>query len=53
VQGLGDGSGQSGLAMVDVADGTDVNMRFGSLKLSFSHFRKSSLYNAFARHNNA
>ena len=36
-QPLGDGSGQSGLAMVDVTDGADVNMGFASFKLLFSH----------------
>ena len=30
---LGDGSGQGGLAMVNVTDGTDVNMGLGSFKL--------------------
>jgi hypothetical protein len=53
MQSEGDSSSQSGFAMVDVADGTDVNMGFGSLKLSFSHFRKSSLYNALPGHTNA
>ena len=34
---LGDGSGQSGLTMVDVADGADVDMGLGSLKFLLSH----------------
>ena len=35
---LRDGSRQSGLAMIDVADRPDVNMRLCSFKLLFSHF---------------
>jgi hypothetical protein len=38
VQGLGDCSCQGGLTMVYVADGTDVTVRFGSLKFCFCHF---------------
>ena len=38
MQGLGDCCGQSGFAMVYVTDGTNVTMRFCSLKLSFCHF---------------
>ena len=34
---LGDGSGQSGLTMVDVTDGADVNMGLASLKFLLSH----------------
>ena len=37
VQDLGDGSGQSGLTMVDVADGADVYMGFGSFELLLGH----------------
>ncbi len=36
-RGLGDGSGQRGLAVVDVTDGTDVNMRLSALKLLLGH----------------
>ena len=42
---LGDGSGQSGLTMVDVTDGADVNMGLRSLKFLLSHLKKSSLTN--------
>ena len=35
---LGDRSGQSGLAVVNVADGADVDMGLGSFKLLLSHF---------------
>ena len=38
IQNLGDSGGKGGLAVVDVADGSDVNMGFGSLKFCFSHF---------------
>ena len=34
---LGDGSGQRGLAVVDVTNGADVNMRLSALKLLFGH----------------
>ena len=34
---LGDGGGQGGLAMVDVADGADVHMGLGSVVHLFSH----------------
>ena len=34
---LGDGSGQSGLAVVDVADGADVAMGLVSVKNLFCH----------------
>jgi hypothetical protein len=37
-QDSGDCCGQSGLTMVDVADGADVTMRFCSVKMSLSHF---------------
>src|SRR5213076_2560927 len=37
VQDLGDGSGQSRLAMVDVTDGADVDVRLGPLELRLSH----------------
>ena len=37
-EGLGDGSGQSGLTMVNVTNGTDVNMGFGSVKMFFCHW---------------
>ena len=32
-----DGSGQSSFAVVNVADSTDVDMRFGSFEFFFSH----------------
>ena len=35
---LGDSGGQSGLAVVNVADGADVDMGLGAFKLSLSHF---------------
>ena len=44
---LGDGSGQSGLTMVDVTDGADVNMGLRSLKFLLSHLKKSSLQIAY------
>ena len=34
---LGDGGGQGGLAVVNVADGADVDMRLGSFKFLLSH----------------
>ena len=34
---LGDGGGQRGLAVVDVTNGADVNMRLSALKLLFGH----------------
>ena len=34
---LGDGSGQRGLAVVNVTDGADVNMRLSALKLFLGH----------------
>ena len=37
-QHLGNRSGQSGLTMVNVANGTNVNMGFVSLKFSLRHF---------------
>ena len=43
MQGLGNSSGQCGLTMVNVADGTNVAMRFVSLKFCFCHFKTSSL----------
>ena len=36
-QPLGDGGGQGGFAVVNVADGADVDMGFGSLKFLLSH----------------
>ena len=36
---LGDGSGQSGLTMVDVTDGADVNMGLVSLKFLLGHLK--------------
>ena len=36
-QNLSDGSGQSGLAMVNVTNGTNVNMGFGTFKFLFCH----------------
>ena len=38
VQALGDGRGQRGLAVVDVADGADVDVRFGPFKFLLRHF---------------
>ena len=35
---LGDGSSKGGLTMVNVTNGTDVNMRFRSFESSLSHF---------------
>src|SRR5262245_12861780 len=37
-QDLGDGGGQRGLAVVDVTDGADVDMRFGSLEFLLRHY---------------
>jgi len=37
-QNLGDGRGQSGLAVVNVTDGADVKMRFRSVKFFFCQF---------------
>ena len=37
VKGLGNGSSQGGFTMVNVTDGTDVTMGFGSLELLFCH----------------
>ena len=34
---LGDGSGEGGLAVVNVADSTDVDVRFGSYECFFCH----------------
>ena len=34
----GDGGGKSGLTVVNMADGADVDMGFGSFKLRFCHF---------------
>ena len=34
---LGNGGGEGGLTVVNVADGTDVDMRFGSLECFFCH----------------
>ena len=36
---LGDSRGQSGLTMVDVADGADVDMGFRSFKFLLSHLK--------------
>ena len=36
-QNLGDRRGQRGLAMVNVADGTDVNVRQGAVKFFLCH----------------
>ena len=36
-QGLGDGGGKGGLAMVNVTNGTNVNMGFGTFKFLFCH----------------
>ena len=43
-QPLGDGGGQGGLAVVNVADGADVDVGLGTLKLLLGHFGFSSLY---------
>src|ERR1044072_6908628 len=42
-QHLGDRRGQRGLAVVDVTDGADVDMRLVPLELLLRHFAKSSL----------
>ena len=34
---FGNGGGEGGLTVVNVADGTDVDMRFGSLECFFCH----------------
>jgi len=41
VQHLGDRRGQRGLAVVDVADGADVDVRLGPLELRLRHWRSS------------
>ena len=38
VQHHGDGGGQSGLAVVDVTDRTDIDVRLGSFEFFLSHF---------------
>ena len=38
-QPLGDSGGQSGLAVVNVADGANVNMGLGSFKFLLSHLK--------------
>ena len=43
VENLGDCSGKSGLAVVNVADGSDVYVGLVSFKLLLSHFGISSL----------
>ena len=43
-QSLGDSSGQSGFTMVNVADGTNVNMGFGSFKFCLCHLEFPPLY---------
>ena len=42
VQHLGDRSSKSGLTVVDVPDGADVNVRFCPLELRLCHFWSSS-----------
>ena len=37
VEHLGDGGGEGGFSVVDVADGADVDVGFGSLKMRFGH----------------
>ena len=39
---LGDGGGEGGLAVVNVANGANVDMGLASLKFLLSHFGKSS-----------
>ena len=39
---LGERRGQGGLAVVDVADGADVDVRFGAIEFLFSHVAASS-----------
>jgi hypothetical protein len=36
----GDSSGQGGLAVVDVTDGTDVYVRLGPVEIFFSHCKE-------------
>ena len=43
---LGDSSSQRGLAMVDVADGADVDMGLILNKMLFCHLDESSLVNS-------
>ena len=38
VQHLGDGCGQGGLTVIDVADGADVNVRLSTLVLFLCHY---------------
>ncbi len=47
VENLGDGGGQRGLAVVDMADRADVYMGFGSVKLCFSHWSSSFVLSGF------
>ncbi|CAJ1784623.1 hypothetical protein KOPIIPEJ_00545 [Aeromonas dhakensis] len=42
-QHVGDGGGQGGFTVVNVADGTHVNVRFITLKFFFRHDRPSKL----------
>jgi hypothetical protein len=41
---LGDRCGQSGFTVVNVADGADVAVRFGTFKLFLSHFEAPSVF---------
>jgi hypothetical protein len=42
-QDFGDGGGQSGFAVIDVADGSDVDVRLASIKFLFRHSEMASL----------
>jgi hypothetical protein len=42
-QDFGDGGGQSGFAVIDVADGSDVDVRLASIKLFLAHILIPSL----------
>ena len=48
-QHFGDGSGQGRLAMVNVTNGTNVNMGFSSFKFLFSHLITSQRYAWFLK----
>ena len=46
---FGDSGGQCSLAVIDMADGADVNMRFCSFVMSFCHFFLSLYKKEFAK----
>src|SRR5450759_383171 len=48
VQNLGDGRGQRGLAVVDVTDGADVDVRLGPLELRLRHLCPPRDYGSYA-----